>query len=66
MMVTLEYDEAMSIKRLVAEWTDDDLACINFDKLDTAVLASPISQPADMFLYLEIIFRRAKEQGVLK
>jgi hypothetical protein len=41
---------------------DYDLASLQLDRLDRAVIDSPVKEPADILQSLEIIFRRLHQQ----
>ena len=64
--VRIERQEAHRKIRVVAVLEEDDLAALRLDHFDRMVIDTPFEQPADIFQNLEIIFRRMKEQGLLR
>lgn len=65
MKFIVEHDPAKGVYRFSGEVTEADFMRIRLDPLERMAVGSPARTPADHLQTLEILFRRAQEQGVL-
>jgi hypothetical protein len=62
MNVTWEVNEASGLVRVVAEFSTHEIASLNLDRLDMALLREAHEEPADILLKAEMIARRLKHR----
>jgi len=63
LQITTYYDHEKAETVYVVKAPDTMLQRVEFDNWDRAVLDHPIEQPADILQNLELLARRAHEQG---
>lgn len=62
----IEHDTLTGTIRFRGEITLAEIDAVRLDMLERAVVRSPATQPADHLQSMELLFRRAREQGLLK
>ncbi len=62
MRVWIQHYASEGTKRVIAEFTLDDLARVQLDQIDLAMLREPHRSGADILLDAEMIARRLEQQ----
>ncbi len=63
MRVWIEHHHSETTKRVIAEFTLDELTRVELDQVDLGVLREPIRSGADILADAELIARRLEQQS---